>query len=350
MMKRLRMLVLAALIAGGMTACDDGPAEPGGDLTTELGVNADMELQVVGDEELAEVMIEDAAFSMDSPPDAARFGAGRECFRDARRLLRDGDPDGARAKARECRAELVAGIIEERGEEVVDEWFARIEAILARIDESGDEFERLADLEAKLQELLDEATALRDSGDLVGAGERLVLGLQIANRMRHRHHDFVRDPQNHARLAVARGHEAIGLATRLIPEPTVRQETILFRASEHLRRAVFAMEQGWYRRAVANARHAEELALFAVLEGEKPTVEDAMYLLEIAEGSLAAAWEAIQPDPTDAQLALYRHAERLKERGEQAINTWHWRGVGLLWHSAVTSGLLIPDPSPTDSP
>jgi hypothetical protein len=345
MTKRLRMLMLAALIAGGTAACDDGPSDPGQGGFNELGVEGDLELQVVGDEDLAEVMIEDAAFSMDSPPEAARFGPRRECFQGARRLLREGDATGARVRATECRAALVAEIIEARGEEVVDEWFGRVEAILARIDEADDEFERLEDLEAKLQELLAEAESLRASGDLVGAGERLVLGLQIADRMRHRHHDFVRDPEGHARLAIARGGEAIGLATRLVPEPTVRQEVILFRATEHLRRAGFAFEQGWYRRAVVNARHAEELALFAVLEGEKPTVEDALFVLEVAEGALEAAWEAIQPDPTDAELAVYERARRLKERGEQAINTWHWRGVGLLWHSAVTAHLLIPDES-----
>lgn len=349
MTKRLRMLMLAALITGGVAACDDGPAEPGGDSPTELGVDADMELQVVGDEDLAEVLIEDAAFSMETPPEAARFGPGRNCFRDARRLLRQGDAEGGRVRATECRGALVEAIIDHRGEEVVDEWFERVEAILARIDEADDEFERLNDLEARLRGLLAEANRLRAAGDLVGAGERLALGLQIANRMRHRHHDFVRDPEGHARLAVARGGEAIGVATDLIPQPTIRQEVLLFRATEHQRRAVFAFQQGWYRRAVVNARHAEELALFAVLNGERPTVDDALLLLDLAEESLDAAWEAIQPDPTDAQLALYDHAVRLKERGEQAINTWHWRGVGLLWHSVVTSSLLIPDEDPDGS-
>lgn len=349
MMKRLRMLMVAALIAGGAAACDDSPAEPGGDSLTELGVNGDMELQVVGDEDLAEVLIEDVALSMDSPPDGVQSSSRRECFREARRFMRQGSQEAARRRARECRLELVQEIIDQRGEEVVDEWFGRMEALQERLGEADGEFARLQDLESKLSQLHGEATALRNSGDLVGAGERLLLGFQIANRMRHRHRDFVADPEKHARLAVARGGEAISMANDLIPEPTVRQETILFRATEHQRRAVFAFENGWYRRAVANARHAEELALFAVLEGEKPTVEDAMYLLELADAGLVQAWEAIQPDPTEAQLALYNHALRLKERGEQAINTWRWRGVGLVWHSAVTSSLLIPDEAPTDS-
>ena len=57
--------------------------------------------------------------------------------------------------------------------------------------------------------------------------------------------------------------------------------------------------------------------------------------------------DAIGDDPTELQQRLLAHAIRLKERGAEAINTWHWRGVGLLWRSSVTSALLIPNP--TDS-
>lgn len=343
MNKRLRILTLAALVAIGTAACDEnstGPAD--GEFPTELGVNADMELQVVGDADLAEVLIDDASLSMASPVDGPPFGTGRDCLRDARQLLRDGNDEAARTQARECRMNLVRSVFEHRGEEVIDEWFARVENLIERLGEAGDEFARLADLETKLKGLLEEAYALRDGGDLVGAGERLVLALQIADRMRHRHPDFDRDPGAVVRLAMARSGEAIRLAERLIPEPTLKQETLLFRAVELRRRAQFSLEHGWYRRAVAQAHRAEQLSLVAVLNGERPTVEDAQHLLALADEMIAAAELAIGDAPTEAQQRLLQLAVRLRNRGAEAINNWQWRGVALLWRSATTAAVLIP--------
>lgn len=340
---RLRMLTLAALVAIGTAACDDnstGPADS--ESTTELGVNADMELQVVGDADLTEVLIDDASLSMASSVDGPPFGAGRECFRDARQLLRNGDEEAARTQARECRMNVVRAVFEHRGEEVIDEWFARVENLVERVGEAADEFARLAELETKLRGLLEEAYVLRDGGDLVGAGERLVLALQIADRMRHRHPDFDRDPAAVVRLAMARSGEAIRLAERLIPEPTVKQETILFRAVELRRRAQFSLEHGWYRRAVAQAHRAEQLSLVAVLNGERPTVEDAQALLALADEMIAAAELAIGDAPTEAQQRLLQLAIRLRNRGAEAINNWQWRGSALLWRSATTAAVLIP--------
>ncbi len=348
MTKRLRMLMLAALVTGGAVACDDSPTGPG-DTSGDLGVNADMELQVVGDADLAEVVIDDISLSMEMSSDAPPFGQGRECFREARQLLRNGDEDAARTQARECRMLLVRAMFERHGESAIDELFGRVESLVERIGEASDEFARLDDLEARLQGLLGEAYALRDGGDLVGAGERLVLALQIADRMRHRHRDFDLDPEAVARFAIARGGEAIRLAGELTPDPTLQQEILLFRAGEMQHRATFSFEHGWYRRTVAQAHRAEELALFAVLNGERPTVEDAQRLLSLAEDMIVIAEEAIGENPTEVQQRLLNHAIRLKERGAEAINTWHWRGVGLLWRSAVTSAVLIPNESSTDT-
>jgi HEPN domain-containing protein len=342
MKKRLLILMLAA-IAGGTVGCDDSATGPGaGDSFTELGVNADMELQVVGDAELAEVLIDDMSLVMRTPTDGPPFGDGRRCLRDARQLLRDGNDDAARNQARECRLNLVRAMLERRGEGAIEELFGRVESLVERVGEAGDEFARLAELEAKLRGLLEEAYTLRDGGDLVGAGERLVLALQIADRMRHRHPDFDRDPEAVARLAMALSGEAIRLAERLIPEPTLKQEAFLFRAVELRRRAQFSFENGWYRRAVGQAHRAAQLSLVAVLNGERPTVEDAQQLLGIADEMIVGAEEAIGDSPTDAQQRILQHAIRLRDRGAEAINTWQWRGVGLLWRSAITSAVLIP--------
>ena len=343
MKKRLRNLVLAALVACGAVACDESPTDPGsGDSRTELGVNADMELQVVGDADLAEVVIDDMSLSMGMGTDGPPFGAGRECFTEARQLLRNGDENAARTRARECRMNLVRAMVERHGEGVIDEMFSRVESLIERVGEASDEFARLADLQVKLQGLLDEAHALRDGGDVAGAGERLVLALQIADRMRHRHPDFDRDPGAVARLAMARSGEAIRLAERLIPDPTLKQEGLLFRAMELRRRAQFAFEHGWYRRAVAQAHRVEQLSLVAVLNGERPTVEGAQRLLGLADEMIAGAQTAIGDSPTEAQQRILQHAIRLRDRGAEAINVWQWRGTGLLWRAAITAAVLIP--------
>ena len=149
-------------------------------------------------------------------------------------------------------------------------------------------------------------------------------------------------PDGNTRATMARSGEAIRLAERLIPEPTLKQEGLLFRAVELRRRAQFSFEHGWYRRAVGQAHRAEQLSLMAVLNGERPTVEDAQQLLGLADEMIAGAQEAIGDSPTEAQQRILQHAIRLRDRGAEAINTWQWRGVGLLWRSAITSAVLIP--------
>jgi hypothetical protein len=342
MIQRLRIPMLVALVATGGLACDDSSTGPSGDPSTEPGVTTDMELQVIDDLDLAEVLIDDVSLSMATPADGAPFGTGRQCFRDARQLLRDGNEDAARTQARECRMNLVRVMFERHGEGVIDEMFARVENLVERVGEAGDEFARHSELGVRLQGLLDEAYALRDGGDLVGAGERLVLALQIADRMRHRHADFDRDPEAVVRLAMARSGEAIRLAERLIPEPSLKQEGLLFRATEFRRRAQFSVEHGWFRRAVAQAHRAEQLSLLAVLNGERPTVEDAQRLLALADEMIAGAQAAIGDTPAEAQQRILDHAIRLRDRGAEAVNLWQWRGVGLLWRSAVTAAVLIP--------
>jgi HEPN domain-containing protein len=141
---------------------------------------------------------------------------------------------------------------------------------------------------------------------------------------------------------MAQSAEAIRLAERLTPEPTLKQEALLFRATEMRRRARFSVEQGWYRRAVAQAHRAEQLSLMATLNGEPPTVEQAQQLLGLADEMIAAAAEAIGGDSLEPQRRILEHAIRLRDRGAEAINTWQWRGVGLLWRAAITAAVLIP--------
>lgn len=341
MMNRARAFMMVFLLA--TSACSDGPTDPGSSAHGDLDVTADMELQVVGDIEVAEALMDDISLEMGVSMDGPPFGAGRECFREARRLLVDGDTDAARQRARECRTNLVRAMLERHGEAAVDELFARVEQLRERLGEAADEFARLGEMRTRIDGLLAEAGALRAGGDLVGAGERLVLALQLADRMRHRHPDFDIDPPAAARLSMARAGEAIRLAQRLIPEPTLRQETYLFRAVELRRRARFSFEHGWYRRAVAQAHRSQQLSLMAVLNGERPSVEEALRLLDLADEMIAQARAAIGDSPSEAQARVLELAVRLRDRGAEVVNEWQWRGVGLLWRAAVTAGVLIPD-------
>ena len=342
MNKRVRSLAFATLLTGVLGACDDVPTAAGLRESSDLTVSSDLELQVVGDAEIAEVMLEDMSMSVNASPDGAPFIQGRMCLRAARQMMLEGAPDGARVQARECRLALVQELIRARGEQSLDELFARAEGLVERVGEAEGEFARAAQVRTRLQTLLREAYELRADGDAEGAGERLVLALQIADRMRHRHPDFDRDPAQVVRLAIARAGEAIHLAGTLITAPTVRQEALLFRAGELRQRALFAAELGWYRRAVALALRAEEASLVAVFDAERPTVSEAEQLLALAEELIRQAELAIGDTPTEDQRRLLDLALRLKDRGAEAIDTWNWRGVGLLWHSAVTSSLLIP--------
>lgn len=343
MTRRETMRMLAAVLAAGALACDGTTGPEGGGAMTDLPLTHDMEMQVVGDSDVSDLLVEGLALHAGRNPDDAQFRAGTDCFREARQLLRAGEAEAARERARDCRTMMVQVAIESHGERAVDEMFARVEVLVERIEEADDEFARLADVGVRIRGLLDEARARRANGDLVGAGERLMLALQLADRMRHRHPTFVADPRVHVRIAIARSGEALRLAEDLIEAPSQLQERVLFRASEHHRRALFALDQGWHRRALIQARHAEQLALYAVLDGAPPTVEEAQALLLLANEMIAAAEAAVGPEPTEAEQALLRRAVRLRDRGAQAIDAWRWRGVSLLWHSAVTAGILVPD-------
>jgi len=70
-------------------------------------------------------------------------------------------------------------------------------------------------------------------------------------------------------------------------------------------------------------------------------VEQAAALLQLAETLIAEATVAIGDDSTPVQAAILRRAIHLKDLGARGVNNLHWRGVGLLWHSAVTAATLL---------
>jgi hypothetical protein len=197
-----------------------------------------------------------------------------------------------------------------------------------------------------LETCADEAQALADSDDLIGAGAQLIYCLQLADRARLRFRHMVHDQANHVRVAVARGHEAVGLATRMLGDsPTQTQSDLLLAAEALQRTAEAALSQGSPRRAAALAHRAEWTALAAVVDIDGVSPEEARAILDADEALIAQAEAAIGPDPTPAQTALLNIAIRLHDAGVHKLSSSDRgrRGVGLLWHSAVTAAILIGD-------
>ncbi|MEE9207151.1 MAG: hypothetical protein V3U67_02065 [Gemmatimonadota bacterium] len=356
MRRELKNSLLGLFLVSGLAACSENPVDPTAgtegtntNSVAEPSITAPFEVQVAADETTAEVVTEDVALSMSSPTevapsegDGSPFAEARLKFAAARAAYRLGDEEAAKALALEARLILAEALIESRGEEGLEALFARVEHLIDRIQEADDEFEQLDRLEDKLEELVEEARVLQTGGDLVGAAERLLLGLQITDVVRHRHRDFRLDPVTVVRLSIARAMEALELAEGLIgDDPTFKQQRVLFHVGELIRRAVFAADHEAYRRAVVLARRAESRALLAVLECERPSEEDVQILLELAESQIAEAEAAIGDDPTPAQQAILTRAKRLKAVGEELIANGVWRGVALFWRSAVIAGVLF---------
>lgn len=262
--KYLKGAVIVALLAG-FTACADNPADPGAEGSGDIAITADLDLQASVDDVVTDVMVEDAAVSFAESPAAGPWAEARELFRQAREAWRNGDTELAAELAMEGRLIISQAIIDRGGEEALDALFARVESLLTRLDGASDEYERLADLADRIEELLGEATVLRDDGDLVGAGERLILALGIADRMRHRHHDARDRAEQHAEAAVEAAtfiYESVVAEVGDAPGPRVAHA--LAHSRELLRRANNALENDAYRRAIVLSRRSIGWSLWAL--------------------------------------------------------------------------------------
>lgn len=251
----------AVLFVAALAACSGDPAGPTPDAgerdAADIPIMESFEVQVAADEVIAEVTIEDAALSVSDDPNGGPWAEARELFRQARQAWRAGDTELAAELAEQGRLVLAAAIIERRGEEGLDALFDRVERIVERLGEAPDDFERAAALKNRLEELLDEATVLRGGGDLVGAAERLILGLGITDRMIHRHRDARRNPAAHAKIAV---ETAVGTLNRVKEEiggdPAPRVAHALGHATELARRANNALENRAWLRAIVLSRRS----------------------------------------------------------------------------------------------
>lgn len=260
---------LALLLVGvSLAACGGDPTGPN-DLAdagaTEVPTAADFELQVAADETVAEATIEDAALWVADDPATGPWAEARELFRQARRAWRAGDTERAAELAHEGRLVLAEALIERRGTEGLDALEGHVEIIIERLDEAADDYARAAALRDRLATLLEEAGELREAGQLTEAAERLILALGIADRMRHRFEDAVRDAEGYATRAVLAAEQLLTRVDAAIgPDAGARVQHALAHARELTRRASAALDRGAWRRAIVLSRRSIGWSLHAV--------------------------------------------------------------------------------------
>lgn len=263
----VRPWALAGLTLLFFAACDDGPSGPeaAGD-GVDVPVSESFEIQVAADPVVAEAMVEDASLSADAgTDDGGPWAEARELFRQARQAWRAGDTERAAELALQGRLVLAEALIERRGEAGFEGLLMRVDLLIERLEDPAEDYARLATLRDRLVELRAEAVALEDGGDIVGGTERLIFALAIADRMRHRFHDAVRNPEAFATAAVGIAEAVFEEVVEQIgPEADTRPWHALGHARELLRRANAALEAGAWHRAIVLARRSIGWSWFAL--------------------------------------------------------------------------------------
>jgi len=259
---------LLVMLTGAALACADDPVGPDGgsdSANSEVSTAADFELQVATDETVAEMSVEDAALWVGEDPTLGPWAEARELFRRARAAWRAGDTERAEELAHEGRLVLAEALIQRRGAEGLDALESHVEVIIERLDEAAEDYARAAALRERLSALLDEADALRASGELTGAAERLILALGIADRMRHRFEDASLDLEALATRAVAAAEQVLARVDEAIgPDAGPRVRHALAHARELTRRANSALEREAWRRAIVLSRRSIGWSLHAL--------------------------------------------------------------------------------------
>jgi len=342
-----RTATIVTVLLLGLAGCSETPSAP--DFQADGQLTEDAELEIAADETLSEVLVEDAETGMEDPsdPEVADLLAGaRERFRAARLARRDGNAAEARRLAKEARTRLARALIADRGEEALAELRERLEVFLAGLDGELEDLEEPRGLRERLAALSGRAGRFADRGQREAAAERFLFALQRADLSRARRHDRETDRFAFARLQVARAGEAVDLARRLLEEaatgPTETQRQLLAKAERLAEVASAALQRDALRRAAVYARHAEWVALVAVVDLDGVTREEAREIRKVARALLERAREAVGGGDTPSRQRLLRLAVRLFEAGTDRLEDGEKRGVALLWRSATTSSVLLP--------
>jgi len=340
-------LLLAALIAAGLTACDEGSSIVGPEA-------AQVELDLMVDEDVTEATLADAQAALDAAvgggaagpqlfaePDPVTVEQARELLRQAREKFAEarqawsrGDTELAAELALEGRLLVAEAMILVFGEEAYERLLQRVETVISWLQERVDEEQ--SDLLSRIIELKEEAEALRGQ-DLVAATERLVLALQIAHReqMMHRRREIAQ----HARLSVFMARSAVDLATQIAGDDASDDQLHALRHAQHLLNdAEAALGAGRPRVAHVLSREVVNLSLVVVLLEPETDVTRLQGMIELSGRAIAAAEEAVAgQDPESFAVRLLEHAKNLQSRALEITDTHPRRAIHVLWHSAVTA-------------
>ena len=350
----LRLAMVGVLIAG-LSACEDdvtGPGSSDPDAETQFAVDADLTDGIITDILASFTAVEGggavaAAASLPSVPDPdaveearALVEMAREKFMAAREAFRAGNVEEAQQLALEGRLLLAEAMVLVFGDEAYERSLDRIDHLITWLEErvDGDNSELLI----RIRQLRDEAVALWDEGDAIGAVERLLFARQIASRERAHHRRL--DMAMHARLAMFMGASSIELASELIGDnPTERQAHELRFAANLLEDAGTAFEFGRPRLAFNLAREVVNISLVVVVH-DPDMPEDGVVeaMIRIAEEQIAAAEEVVGGDDTFA-ARLLAEAKAIQSRGLELVDSDQpRRAVRVLWHAAtLANGILF---------
>lgn len=349
--KRTTGLLLASLLVGALSACDEGSSllepEPG---------QVELDLQV--DENVVEATLADAEATLDAVTGLegasdlgapALFGApdpelveqarellrqAREKFAEARQAWLRGDAELAAELALQARLLVAEALVLCFGEGAYERMLQRVEQVISWLEERVDE-ER-SELLARIIELQEEAEALRNE-DLTAATERLVLALQIAHRerIRHRH----REMDQHARLSVFMARSAVGLATDVAGDDATEEQLHALRHAQHLLSdAEEALAAGRLELAHVLSREAVGVSLVVVMLEPGIDADRLAAMIELSERAIAAAEEALASrDAQSFAVRLLEHAKSLQARALEIADLDPRRAIHILWHASVTA-------------
>jgi HEPN domain-containing protein len=356
-------LLLAILLAGGLSACDESSeilnpfSSPEG---TELGLMVDDDLTdaILADAEAALAAVAapapagpQAVPGLFAEPNEAAVGDARQLleqarqkFTEAQRAWRNGDTEAAARLALEARLLVAEALVLVFGEDAYNDLLLRVDNQIAWLEEEVDGGP--AELLARIRELRQEAVEIRAGGAnpeaaLIRATERLILALQIAHRehMRQRQVDMVR----HARHALFMAAVADDLAHQVVGEnPTERQAYVMRHARQLRIEAQRLFEADRIRLAFGLARESVNLSLVAVLLESAPDANKVEFMVLVSSEAIAAAETAIAELTSDTFLAdLLDVAKALQNVGIEVSDIRPRLSIEILWHSAVTAWAVV---------
>ncbi len=357
---KTRKMQGAVLLFGllALVACDqDGT----GLLTDDLTPEEVQELVVLEDESSMSVALELVTVSDEvagpSAVGAAQVGRGHHMqaqlrFAAAREALQAGDRRRALEEARSGRRLLVRALLAFGGPDAIDALIERIEDLSLTDVDDDDVFVDPAAVADALGRLADVARDRLAANDMIGGGERALLGEQIARYHRGQSDRRGDVHPDRARLAVALAETAVDLAERIIAAEDVavrdavtdvadHQNRWLAHAKRMLNRAQMALENGNHARAVHFAQHAHWSALKAVILPGGITEAEIEDMIALADELFAQADEVVGDDSPELEQKLLQRAARLIEIGKTRLEEGHKRGLAALWRASVICAWLV---------